>query len=111
MTAQETVSAMQRYIDTVNEQIAGLEEIHPELAGLLSELLLKYRNDQSVTVGMYLEGRTFRLPENREAWMKFIRAFGSIAKYHQFLYGITPKGLVLERYFADDDPDFKLWFF
>ncbi len=68
-------------------------------------------NDQSVTVGMYLEGRTFRLPENREAWMKFIRAFGSIAKYHQFLYGITPKGLVLERYFADDDPDFKLWFF
>lgn len=90
-------SAMQQYINTTRQQIEELEVEYPELAGHLGELLLRYRRDQSVTIGSYLNGKVVILPRDQETRIAFLGVLRPMADYHHLLYEMVDRGVKLFR--------------
>lgn len=91
----EPVSAMQHYINTTRQQIEELEVEYPELAGHLGELLLRYRRNQSMTIGMHLDGNVIVVPRDREERIAFLSVLRPIADYHHLLYEVIDRGVKL----------------
>lgn len=89
---------MQQYINTVRQQIEELEVCYPELASYLGELLRRYRRDQSITIGMHLDGKVLEWPTDLEARIAFLGVLHPIADYHRLGYKVVfGKGIKLFR--------------
>lgn len=96
MTTEEAeLTAMQQYINTVRAQIKELMPMHPDFAKHLAELLARYCTDQSVTVGMHLEGEVLIAPRNQVEGVAFIAKLAPILYYHRLACVVSGTGVRL----------------